>query len=101
MFETTIIRDMYDHPGAQTSIVRPVRKWQDRPALSVGQPVTIVRVRLEMGRYIMECRILVRTESGVERWVDETKVAPVEHDGNASAYARMGEIASAMLANGN
>ncbi len=98
MFETTIDRAMYDHPGKQTTMTYAVRRYRDRPALAVGQPVTIVRFHADSDRYSIKCRVLVRTESGAERWVNGSDVEPIRDPADDAAFARMGEIATEFFA---
>jgi hypothetical protein len=64
--------ELYDHPGRETTVKYAVRKYQDRPALKVGDKVTIVRFTRVEGNYGPEPRILVRVEDGRERWIHAT-----------------------------
>ena len=106
MFELAIDRDMFDHPGKQTTMAYAVRRYQDRPALTVGETVTIVRFHADSDRYGIKCRVLVRTESGAERWTPTSNINPVPDEnldpetieGRASFYARLGEIAAERFA---
>lgn len=100
MFEMQIDRDMYDHPGQTTTMVRPIRKYRDRPALAAGETVTIVRMSFVQEPWGLLPRVLVRTASDAERWVAGSDITPITGT-NPKMYARLGEIASDMLNNGS
>ena len=99
IFAGMIDRDMYDHPGKQTVMTRSIRKYQNRPALTAGQTVTIVRMDFREDQYGVWPRVLVRSDDG-ERWVNGADIEPltVESPGRTAMYARMGEIARETLA---
>jgi hypothetical protein len=75
MWEHLLSRSIWDHPGAVVTLRDPVRRWKTRPALAEGERVTILEYDSNTGQYGPEPRLLVRTESGAERWIDATKVA--------------------------
>lgn len=97
MFESTIDRSMYDHPGKTTVMRYAVRRHRDRPALAAGESVTIVRMTFQETRYGLTPRVLIRTESGAERWVNGSDIEPLGDNENAAAFAQMGRIAASML----
>lgn len=93
MFETTIDRMMYPI-GFATTIKGAVRKWKHRPALAVGQPVTIRQIDWEeICPGTLVPRVQVEAADGSLRWISATKVEPCM-TGNENALARMGEIAT-------
>lgn len=97
MFEMTFDRMAYPI-GYETTITRPVRKWKNRPALTVGQPVTIVKLDWEEicnGTFVP--RVQVKAKDGSLRWVSGTNVEPCT-TGNESALKRLGEIADEFFA---
>lgn len=97
MFETTIDRMMYP-TGFETTMKRPVRKWKDRPALTVGQAVTIMRLDWEdICGGTLVARVQVKTADGSLRWVYGSHVEPCR-TGNESAMQRLGEIAEEFFA---
>jgi hypothetical protein len=67
--------ELYDHPGRETTVTIAIRKYQDRPALKVGDKVTVVRFARVEGQYGGEPRLLVRNTNGVERWIPATNVS--------------------------
>lgn len=69
-----IDHELFDHPGRTTTVKYAVRKYRDRPALAVGDRVTIVRFAQVEDQYGPLPRLLVRTASGAERWVDATSL---------------------------
>lgn len=96
MFETTIDRMMYP-AGYATTIVYAVRKWKHRPALAVGQPVTIKKLDWRDMGYGPIPRVLVEDDNGAERWINASSVAPCT-TGNEKAMVRLGEIATEFFA---
>lgn len=92
-FETTIDRMLYPI-GFETTMQEGVRKWKHRPALTVGQKVTIKRLDWDeicKGTYVP--RVQVEAADGSLRWVPGSKVEPCM-TGNEKAIARLGEIAT-------
>lgn len=96
MFETTFDRMMYP-AGFKTTMVRAVRKYRDRPALTMGQPVTIKKLDWIDNGYGPTPRVLVETGTGATRWVDGCNVEPCK-TGNEKALKRIGEIAEEFFA---
>lgn len=92
MYETTFDRMMYP-VGFKTVMNLPVRKWKNRPALEIGQPVTIINLDWEdiCGGNLIP-RLLVKTEDGAQRWINGSHVEPCT-TGNEKAHKRLGEIA--------
>lgn len=91
MFETTFDRMMYP-VGFKTTITRATRKWKDRPALTIGQAVTITRLDWTEEQWGLSPRVLVETETGAKRWISGSNVNPCT-TGNEAACKRLGEIA--------
>ena len=85
--------DMYDHPGKVTVMKYAVRKYRDRPALKVGESVTIVRMAMLADNYGSRARVLVCNNAGLERWVNGTDIEPVQAE-ISPALKRCLEIAS-------
>lgn len=96
MFETTFDKMMYP-AGFETTIVYRVRKWRNRPALEIGQPVTITRLDWTDNGYCLVPRVLVETGDGATRWIDASSVEPCK-TGNEAAKQRLGEIATEFFA---
>ena len=96
MFETTFDRMMYP-TGFKTTITHAVRKWKDRPALTIGQAVTITRLDWTDEGYGPMPRVLIETETGAKRWIPGSNVEPCT-TGNESAKKRLGEIAEEFFA---
>lgn len=97
MFETTFDRMAYPI-GFETTMTRPVRKWRNRPALTVGQEVVIMRLDWEeicKGTFVP--RVQVKAKDGSLRWVSGTSVEPCT-TGNEAALERIGEIAKEFFA---
>ncbi len=97
MFETTFDKMMYP-VGFETTMTRAVRKWKDRPPLTEGQSVTIVKLDWkDIGGGNLIPRVLVETEGGSQRWIDGCNVVPCT-TGNEKAMGRLGEIAAEFFA---
>lgn len=97
MFETTFDRMMYPI-GFKTTIIHSVRKWKNRPALAVGQAVTIVRLDWQdLGGGNLIPRVEVEAEDGTRRWIDGSSVVSCT-TGNEKAMERIGEIAEEFFA---
>lgn len=96
MFETTFDKMMYP-VGFKTTVEYPIRKWKDRPPLTVGQPVTITQLDWKDNGYGPIPRILVETEDGKQRWIDASSVVPCR-TGNKETMARLNEIATEFFA---
>jgi hypothetical protein len=74
MWGYVLDRSLYDHPGAEVSMGRAIRRYRERPALAKGEQVTIVRFKSLAGQYGPEPRLLVRTATGAERWISAVEV---------------------------
>ena len=72
MWSYLLDRSLYDHPGAEITMGRAIRRYRDRPALAEGEQVTIVRFKAMDGQYGPEPRLLIRTAAGAERWIAAT-----------------------------
>lgn len=70
----SVDHEIWDHPGLVVPVRYAIRKYRDRPALRVGELVTIVRFARIEGLDGPEPRLLVRNVYGIERWIPATNV---------------------------
>lgn len=82
MWDYLFDRSLYDHPGADVTMRRAIRRYRDRPALAEGEHVTIVRLKFLDTYYGADPRVLVRNAAGAERWIHAT-----DADGYPTAHA--------------
>lgn len=69
-----IDRSLY-YPGRTGVMKRRVRKYQDRPALAVGEAVTVLELRhVDNGYGGGFPRVKVESEHGTVRWIDAVDV---------------------------
>ncbi len=67
------MQSMYDHPGEQGKMRYSVRKWKNRPALAIGDTITVIRYQSALSSPNGVTRLLVSYQ-GIERWINAADV---------------------------